>query len=71
MVNGYKPATDKLRSFLLRLVKVEQEEVRPLLWSFSYFLFCSALTISCVRYGMKWVLQGEWNICSGSSPELS
>jgi len=39
MINLYNSATDRFRSFLFKLVKVEQEEVRPLLWSFSWGQF--------------------------------
>jgi|SRR6056297_546574 len=51
MVNLYNSATDKFRSFLFKLVKVEQEEIRPLLWSFSYFfvLLCSYYIVRPLR----------------------
>jgi len=42
---------DRLRSSIFALVKVEQEEVRPLLWSFSYFfvLLCSYYIVRPLR----------------------
>lgn len=51
MVNIYNSAADSFRSFLFRLVKVEQEEIRPLLWSFSYFfvLLCSYYIVRPLR----------------------
>jgi AAA family ATP:ADP antiporter len=51
MVTLYHSATERLRSFLVRLVKVEQEEIRPLLWSFSYFfvLLCSYYIVRPLR----------------------
>lgn len=35
MSNLYNSASNRFRSCVFRLVKVEQEEIRPLLWSFS------------------------------------
>jgi AAA family ATP:ADP antiporter len=51
LVYVYDSAADKIRSCLYRLVKVEQEEVRPLLWSFSYFfvLLCSYYIVRPLR----------------------
>lgn len=44
-------ATDRLRFFLFRLVKVKPEEIRLLLWSFSYFfvLLCSYYILRPLR----------------------
>jgi AAA family ATP:ADP antiporter len=51
MFNLYNSAADRFRSCLFRLVKVEQEEIRPLLWSFSYFfvLLCSYYIVRPLR----------------------
>ena len=39
MVNLDNSTTERFRSCLFRLVKVEEEEIRPLLWSFSWGQF--------------------------------
>jgi AAA family ATP:ADP antiporter len=51
MVNLYHSTADRFRSFLFRLVKVELEEIKPLLWSFSYFfvLLCSYYIVRPLR----------------------
>ncbi|SEA75403.1 ATP:ADP antiporter, AAA family [Desulfuromusa kysingii] len=51
MAKGDTPATDWFLSILLKLVKVKQEEIQPLLWSFSYFfvLLCSYYILRPLR----------------------
>lgn len=51
MVNQFNSLAERFRSCLFRLVKVEQEEIRPLLWSFSYFfvLLCSYYILRPLR----------------------
>jgi len=51
MVRDTQPGTALLQSWLCRLVKVEPQEIRALLWAFSYFfvLLCSYYIIRPVR----------------------
>jgi AAA family ATP:ADP antiporter len=51
MVTVFTSAADKIKDCLYRLVKVEPEEVRVLLWAFSYFfvLLCSYYIVRPLR----------------------
>ena len=79
MVYVYGSAADKIRSCLYRLVKVEQEEVRPLLWSFSYFfvLLCSYYILRPLRDEMgiaggvehlQWLFTGTFFVMLAAVP---
>ena len=79
MVYVYGSAADKIRSCLYRLVKVEQEEVRPLLWSFSYFfvLLCSYYIVRPLRDEMgiaggvehlQWLFTGTFFVMLAAVP---
>lgn len=59
MVRGVKPERARLQGWLLRLVKVEADEIRALLWSFSYFF-----ALLCAYYIVR-PLRDEMGIAGG------
>lgn len=74
-----EPATSLLHIWLKRLVKVEREEIRALLWSFSYFfsLLCSYYIVRPMRDEMgvaggvehlQWLFTGTFLVMLAAVP---